>query len=110
MGVVVAVSLARDHALARHGLPSWWRSLLIALPAWLVARGLVLGAFGVAYARDGAQSLQVWDADWYHKLGVDGYGPYGAEGSRFFPLLPSIVTAGDGLGLPSRAWLVGVCW
>jgi hypothetical protein len=100
----------RARAHRRHDVLSWRQSLLAALPAWLLARALVLAAWAVANARGGAASLHVWDADWYYKLGVDGYGPYGAEGSRFFPLLPGIVGVGDGLGLPARSWLVAVCW
>lgn len=110
MWLVVIPLTQREPVAARQGTLPWRRSLLVALPAWALSHTIVVASWGVAYARGGAGSLQVWDADWYHKLGVDGYGPYGAEGSRFFPLLPSIVGAGTGLGLPSKAWLLGFCW
>jgi hypothetical protein len=58
----------------------------------------------------GNGSVLVWDAAWYHNLGVDGYEPYGANGSRFFPLLPVVVRAGSELGLPVPAWQLAVCW
>jgi hypothetical protein len=64
----------------------------------------------LANDRHGVSSLQMWDAAWYHDLGVDGYGPYGEGGSRFFPLLPGITTAGALVGLPAAAWLQAVCW
>jgi hypothetical protein len=85
---------------------SWRRCLIAALPAWVVARVIVVATFLLS----GGGSVLVWDAAWYHNLGVDGYGPYGANGSRFFPLLPAIIGGGSWLGLPAPVWQLAVCW
>lgn len=84
----------------------WHRCLLVALPGWVVARLVVLSTFALA----NQPSALVWDAAWYHNLGVHGYGPYGAEGSRFFPLLPAVVAVGAGLGAPAAVWQLAACW
>jgi len=84
----------------------WHRCLLVALPGWAVARLIVLSTFALV----DRPSPLVWDAAWYHDLGVRGYGPYGSEGSRFFPLLPAAVAVGSGLGVPVRLWQLAVCW
>lgn len=84
----------------------WYRCLLVALPGWVVARLIVLSAFALA---DRPEAL-IGDAAWYHDLGVRGYGPYGAEGARFFPLLPAAVAVGVGLGVPAAVWQLAVCW
>lgn len=104
--VAVASALVRSRA----GVFPWREALIAALPAWLLGHALVVAVGAIAASRYGVSPLHVWDADWYYKLGVDGYGAHGAEGSRFFPLLPVIVGAGAWLGLPAKAWLVGVCW
>src|SRR5690606_9495248 len=67
---------------------------------------VVLSTFALA----NHSSALVWDAAWYHDLGVRGYGPYGPEGSRFFPLLPAAVAVGAGLGAPAAVWQLAVCW
>jgi hypothetical protein len=90
---------------ASRDLP-WVRCLLAALPAWVVARVIVVATLALA----GNGSVLVWDAAWYHNLGVHGYDPYGAHGSRFFPLLPAVVGVGSWLGLPAAAWQLAVCW
>jgi hypothetical protein len=90
---------------ARPDLP-WSRCLLAALPAWVVARLIVLSTFALSRK----SSSLVWDAAWYHNLGVDGYAPFGADGSRFFPLLPAVIHVGSWLGLPVPAWQLGACW
>jgi hypothetical protein len=90
---------------ARPDLP-WSRCLLAALPAWVVARLIVLATFALS----GKASSLVWDAAWYHNLGVHGYAPYGADGSRFFPLLPAVIQVGSWLGLPVPAWQLGASW
>jgi hypothetical protein len=89
---------------------TWPRSLIAALPAWFLARALLLATFALARQRHQAPTLQIWDAGWYRDLGVHGYGPYGATGSRFFPLLPAIVRIGHAMGLFAPAWLLAVCW
>lgn len=103
----MAVSTMRVGAVLPHSRSvSWRRCLVAALPAWILARVLVLATFALA----GRSSTLVWDAAWYHNLGVHSYGPYGAEGSRFFPLLPALVGVGAQLGLPVPAWQLAVCW
>lgn len=71
------------------------------LPAWLVARAVVVGtlvlarsvvghvrpgnAAAVARAHEG---LLGWDAGWYEAIARVGYGPLGHQSLRFFPLFP----------------------
>jgi hypothetical protein len=69
------------------------------LPAWAVARLLLLAAYVVAVAatdrltpgvepaalRDG---LVAWDGTWYRDLASGGYGSLPDESLRFFPLYP----------------------
>ena len=70
-----------------------------ALPAWLVARVIVLAALGLAvYLVDqlGATppmgrsrvGLTGWDASWYVRIADEGYSSLPRETLRFFPLLP----------------------
>ncbi len=84
--------------------------VLAALPAWVVARILVLGALAVAHflvdnlhIHDPAVTAQVhqglfaWDAGFYRGIAEHGYGfgPVPHDAVRFFPLLPLL---GRGLG------------
>lgn len=99
---------------------SIWTSVRAALPAWLVARVIVLGSLWYALAtHDGplvagpdsdVRTLVVWDVVWYRRLGEDGYLPYGPLESRFFPLLPASVGVGQFLRLPTGPWMLAVCW
>src|SRR5262249_40137493 len=84
----------------------WSRCLVAALPAWLLARVIVVTTLLLAPG----PSVLVWDAAWYEKLALHGYGPYGAAGTRFFPLFPGVIGAGAGVGLPASAWQLAVCW
>ncbi len=95
---------------ARAEPASWGRCLLAALPAWLLARAIVVAIFAIASDRHGSDVLLVWDAAWYHNLGVHGYLDYGPQASRFFPLLPLVVGAGHLVGLPTAVWLTAACW
>jgi hypothetical protein len=77
--------------------------LMVALPAWLAARAIVLAALALAHfiftnlhVRDDAVSAQLhqglfaWDAGFYRGIATHGYG-YGVlphESLRFFPLVP----------------------
>ena len=76
------------------------------LPAWVVARAIVLGALGVAHSRRrphprraGPPCLRVhqgllgWDAGWYQAIARHGYAPLGHQALRFFPLLPLVARA-----------------
>ena len=99
----------------------WWHAarphLLVALPPWLTARVLVLGALAVAHflvnnlhVHDPAvvaqvhQGLFAWDAGFYRGIAEHGYG-FGAvrhDAVRFFPLLP-LAARGLGTVLGGRA-------
>jgi hypothetical protein len=95
-----------------------WSSIRSALPAWLVARAVVLATIPLAlwaHGPDmlaepwrGARTLQVWDVILYQSLAEHGYRSYGE--SRFFPLLPMLVRGGHLLGLPAAPLLTAVCW
>ncbi len=118
MGAVWTQSRAVRHPLADP--PSIWSSVRAALPAWILARAIVLATLLVAVLWwDGplvagplsdVKTLQVWDVVWYRILGEDGYGPYGPAESRFFPLLPAVVGVGHFLGLPTGLWITAACW
>jgi hypothetical protein len=98
--------------------PSFWTSVRAALPAWVLARLIVVATVLLALSHGSATAgplsdirhLQVWDVAWYRNLGVDGYGAYGPMESRFFPLLPLAVGVGHFFGLPPVGWLTAVCW
>lgn len=99
---------------------SVWASVRAALPAWLLARAIVLGGLWYAAAtHDGplvagpdsdVRALVVWDVVWYRRLGEEGYLAYGPLESRFFPLLPASVGVGQFLRLPTGPWMLAVCW
>jgi hypothetical protein len=108
---------------ARPGLstpPSLGTSVRAALPAWILARVIVLATLAAAVVWwDGplvagplsdVKTLQVWDVVWYRILGEEGYGPYAAAESRFFPLLPGVVGIGTAFGLPAVLWITAACW
>lgn len=74
-------------------------ALLVALPAWLLARVLLAVALGVvAWLHGGrlpeggaarpATGLLVWDSGWYHAITQQGYAALGRQSLRFFPLTP----------------------
>ena len=98
-------TLAADVLSARGG----WRARVgraaaavwAVLPAWLVARAVVVGTLVVArsvvgHVRPGNaaaaarahQGLLGWDAGWYEAIARVGYGPLGHQSLRFFPLFP----------------------
>lgn len=85
------------------------RDVLAALPAWLVARVLVLGTLGVAHLlarrlkplpvfslRHLEEGLMGWDAVRYEQIARFGYEALPEKELRFFPLLPML---GRGFGL-----------
>ncbi len=88
-------------------------SLREALLPYVVARGVVLGALGLAHfivdrthpstpgvaARVHAGLLS-WDAGWYETIAREGYGPLGAQSLRFFPAVPLLTHA--------LAWVPGL--
>ena len=97
----------------RPSRPAWHRQphgsvradVMVALPAWLAARAIVLAALALAHfiftnlhVRDDAVSSQLhrglfaWDAGFYRGIAAHGYA-YGAvphESLRFFPLVPLV--------------------
>jgi hypothetical protein len=105
----------RRAALGR--LPGLWRRvpepLREAVPPYVVARVVVLGALGLAHfvvdrthpavpavaARVHA-GLLGWDAGWYETIAREGYGPLGNQALRFFPAVPLLTHA--------LAWVPGL--
>ncbi len=98
--------------LVRHWgrLPECGREAVL---PFLVARGVVLGALGLAHIvvdrtkpANAATLARVhegllgWDAGWYETIARVGYKPLGPESMRFFPLVP-LLTHG-------LAWLPGL--
>ena len=95
------------------------RHLAAALPGWLAARVVVLGALGLAhvvaakvddrlpgFGERVARGLLSWDGRWYRDIAEQGYAALPDESLRFFPLFPvlgravSPLTGGDaGLAL-----------
>ena len=76
--------------------------LTAALPAWLVARVLVVVALVVAHPLHTRyrpqtsarlrlrQGLLAWDADWFLRIATDGYAALPRPSLRYFPLLPML--------------------
>lgn len=96
------------------------RAVLVVLPAWLVARVVVVGSLAVARAGVGTfrpgnpdavrrvhQGLLAWDAGWYRSIADHGYAGAGREAVRFFPLYPLLGRyLGDVPGMGTGAALV----
>lgn len=83
------------------------------LPAWLVARVVVLAALALAHGIVGRvrpgnagahlhvqQGLLTWDGGWYQSIAAHGYAASGTQSVRFFPAFPM---AGRVL-----AWIPGI--
>ena len=101
-----------DPAATGEGPPGWrqqlGRDVVAALPAWVVARVLVLISFGLAHLLFTAlkparyagglrlrQGLLAWDGEWFHRIATEGYAALPRPSLRYFPLLPAL---GRGLG------------
>ncbi len=82
------------------------RAVVEVLPAWLVARVIVVGALALARGTSGTvrpgnagalqrvqQGLLVWDAGWYRAIASHGYAAAGTQSLRFFPLYPLVAGA-----------------
>ena len=80
---------------------SWREAALVALPAWLTARAVVLAAFGLArylgdevrparaiVTRTTHEGLIAWDGSWYADIASRGYGAMSRDALRFFPGFP----------------------
>jgi hypothetical protein len=83
------------------------------LPAWILARVLVVATLAIAHGIVGTvrpgnpgarlhvqQGLLTWDGGWYQSIAAHGYAATGLQSVRFFPAFPM---AGRAL-----AWLPGV--
>ena len=97
------------------------RHLVAALPGWVAARVVVLGALGLShvvaakvddrlpgFGRRVARGLLSWDGRWYLDIAERGYAALPDESLRFFPLYPLLGRALSPLtaGYPSVALLV----
>ena len=84
-----------------RGPPGVRRDLWAALPGWLVARVVVLGALLLAhvvaakidsrlpgYSGRLGRGLLAWDGRWYVDIAREGYAALPDESLRFFPLYP----------------------
>jgi len=82
------------------------RAVLVALPAWAVARvlvglSLVLAHLLVGRVRPGNvtarlrvhQGLLAWDGSWYQSIAGHGYAASGVQSVRFFPAFPMAARA-----------------
>jgi hypothetical protein len=88
-------------------LPVLYRHVVAALPAWFVARVVVIGVIPLAHQVLGHgyrppipvnhhhPALLDWDADWYRRIARHGYAPLPRSALRFFPLWP-LVARGTG--------------
>jgi Mannosyltransferase (PIG-V) len=102
------------------------RTVVEVLPAWLVARAVVLASLGLAHAtvstvrphNPGAaarvhQGLLAWDAGWYASIARHGYVSSGLQSVRFFPVYPFAARVlgwvpGMGVG-PALVLLANLC-
>ncbi len=91
-------------------------AMLVALPAWVVARVLVLASLGIAHLSVASlrpdnpaaqsrvhQGLLAWDAGWYESIARHGYAATGVQALRFFPAYPMaarVVGGIPGVGVP----------
>jgi len=80
--------------------PRFVHDVAVALPAWLTARVLVVGALAASHplqsryrpiessARRVREGLLAWDGDWFHDIVEQGYAALPRPGLRYFPLFP----------------------
>ena len=100
-------------ASLRRGWARLPESLREAIIPYAVARGVVLGALGMAHfivdrthpAAPGVAArvhsgLLAWDAGWYETIARVGYGALGSQSLRFFPAVPLLAHA--------LAWVPGL--
>jgi hypothetical protein len=89
----------RVHGTTIRRTRALWADVVAVLPAWLVARALVVAAYVMAIViadrltpglRPSSvdSGLLAWDGAWYHDIARGGYAATGIEGLRFFPLYP----------------------
>jgi len=121
-GAVEVVPLGPDAGGYERRLLALGRAMLEVLPAWVVARVIVVGALAFARVTVGTvrpnnpgalqrvhEGLLVWDAGWYRSIASHGYAATGIQSLRFFPLYP-LVAGGlgrvPGLGIGTALVLV----
>jgi hypothetical protein len=93
--------------------------LVQALPGWVVARVLVVGALALAHylvdqlhvhdaiARASVHSgLVGWDGAYYVEIASHGYGAMSRGAVRFFPLVPLLARPFTWIGVPAHAAVV----
>jgi len=105
--VTISPVVARPQPVTRDvGAARWRDDLLLVLPAWLVARVVVLGADAVVVYLHGrvpalrSVGLLGWDAAYYRQIAAQGYGSLSQSGVRFWPLTPVLARAVALTGLP----------
>jgi hypothetical protein len=89
------------------------------LPAWIVARVLVVAALALAHylvdqldVRDALiresvrAGLLTWDGGYYVDIAAKGYADIARDSLRFFPLLPMLAKPLIWIGVPARAAIV----
>jgi hypothetical protein len=117
-------SARRDRFAAESRVAA--HAVLEVLPAWIVARAVVLASLGLAHATvstvrphsPGAlarvhQGLLAWDAGWYESIARHGYVASGVQSVRFFPVYPFAARVlgwvpGVGVG-PALVLLANLC-
>ncbi|MET0627061.1 MAG: hypothetical protein ABW033_01230 [Acidimicrobiia bacterium] len=117
MDPAATTRVVSEHPGARDA-GTWKQALLAAVPAWITARVVVLGALGYAHyvadevrpgraivARTVHEGLLAWDGSWYADIASRGYGALGSESLRFFPGFP-LLARGLGTVIGDRAALV----
>lgn len=112
---------------AKPELKSWARSvwaqcrtpLAQSVPAWIVARLLVIAALALAHylvdqlgVRDALvrqsvrAGLLTWDGGYYADIASKGYAAISRDSLRFFPLVPMLAKPFIWVGIPARAAVV----
>lgn len=89
------------------------------LPAWVVARVLVIAALALAHylvdqlhvrdllARESVRAgLVAWDGGYYADIASKGYAAISRDSLRFFPLIPMLAKPFIWVGVPARAAVV----
>lgn len=101
---------------------AWVKSrtpLAQSLPAWIVARVLVVAALALAHylvdqlnvrdllIRDSVRAgLLTWDGGYYVDIASKGYAAMSRDSLRFFPLFPMLAKPFIWVGIPARAAVV----
>ena len=97
----VTETVSSAHTTETRDPGTWKDAALVALPAWLTARAIVLAALGFAHyfadevrparalvSRTVGDGLLAWDGAWYADIASKGYGGLPRDALRFFPGFP----------------------